>query len=92
MARTFVDGKVHVRRIRCGSCIFGSNSPVDDARRDQMVRDADAAESCIPCHSHLYQGEPVEPVCRGYFDRGSSMALRLAVVTGVVEFVEGRSG
>jgi len=90
MTNTFVDGKVHVRRTRCETCIFGPNrlAGIDQDRVDQMTRDADAAESCIPCHSHLHVGADIEPVCKGYFDRKSSGTLRLAVAMEIVEWHE----
>lgn len=78
---------VYVRSKRCDSCIFGKNKPVSQRRVDGMVRDADAEGSCIPCHKHLYEDEDIHPVCRGYFDRRSSMTLRLAVELDIVEFV-----
>lgn len=78
---------VFVREKRCDTCIFGRNRPVSQTRVNQMVRDADRDESCIPCHKHLYVGEDVQPVCRGYFDRRSSMTLRLADAIGIVRFV-----
>jgi hypothetical protein len=86
--RTFVDGRVHVRRTRCPTCIFrpGNRMNLDEGRVAEMVAAADAAESCIPCHHHLYDDQPVEPVCRGYFDRHSSMTLRLAEALERIEW------
>lgn len=92
MARTYVNGRVHVRRTMCATCIFRpadrGRIAVPAERIAQMVRDADAADSCIPCHHHLYEGAPIEPVCRGYYDRRSSMTLRLADVLGVLTFTD----
>ena len=82
--KTFVSGKVYVRKTRCSTCIFGKKSPVDQDRTDEMIAGADAAESCIPCHSHLYEGADIEPVCKGYFDRKSSATLRLAEAMGMI--------
>jgi len=73
--RTFVDGVVWVQRRRCKTCIFGPNSPVTQERADEVIAGADLENSCIPCHSILYEDAPIEPVCRGYFDRKSSMLL-----------------
>lgn len=91
MAQIYVNGRVHVRRARCASCIFrpvdkGRCHGITDERVEQMI------EGCgdwgaIACHSHLYRSEPVEPVCRGFFDLGQSVALRLADVMGVIEWV-----
>jgi hypothetical protein len=86
--RVFVNGKVHVRRTMCATCIFrpGNLMGLSDGRVEEMIRDADEAGSCIPCHTHLYTGSPIEPVCRGYYDRRSSVTLRLADAAGVTVF------
>jgi hypothetical protein len=53
-----------------------------------MVAGATSDEvGSIVCHHHLYQGEPVEPVCRGFYDRHAGYVLRLAVAMGVVKWV-----
>ena len=41
----------------------------------------------IPCHSHIHQGSPIEPVCRGYFDRRSSSLLVLAEQVDRIKFI-----
>jgi hypothetical protein len=89
MSKTFVDGLVHVRKRKCKTCIFGPNRliGIDQERVDQMTTDADANDSCIPCHDHLYKDEDIEPVCSGYFDRHSSALLRLAEAMEIVNFV-----
>jgi hypothetical protein len=79
---------VYVRSEKCETCIFTRNRPVTVGRVRGMVRAADADGSCIPCHKHLYVGEAIQPVCRGYFDRKSSVTLRLAVAVGIVEFTD----
>jgi hypothetical protein len=79
---------VYVRSAKCETCIFTRNRFVSADRVKGMVRDADAEGSCIPCHKHLYQGEQIEPVCRGYFDRASSVTLRLAVALDMIEFTD----
>lgn len=58
---------------------------LNEGRVDQMIIDADRNETAIVCHSTL-SGD--QAVCRGYFDRKSSMTLRLAVATDSVRFVE----
>ena len=78
----------YVRSVKCETCVFTRNRPVSRDRVRGMVTEADKAGSCIPCHHHLYQGEAIEPVCRGYFDRKSSMTLRLAVALDMVEFID----
>lgn len=88
MTRTYDEdrGVVYVRSSKCETCIFTRNRPVSADRVKGMIADADAAGSCIPCHHHLYEGAAVEPVCRGYFERRSSLLLRLAVSLDMVEF------
>ncbi len=86
MTNTYVDGRLHVRRTNCDTCIFRANKFVTDERVAGMVEAADADNSTIPCHKHLYEGAEIEPVCRGYFDRASSMAMRLAVAMDIVTF------
>jgi len=90
MSNTFVDGKVHVRKTKCKTCIFGPNRliGIDQEKVDQMTRDADSAEACIPCHDHLYSDQDIEPVCRGYFDRKSSATLRMAEAMEIIGWVK----
>ena len=86
MSNTFVGGKVWVRGAMCETCIFrpGNLMQLDGGRVAEMVRQADEAGSCIPCHSHLHVGADIEPVCRGYFLRRSSWTLRLAEKMGII--------
>ena len=90
MARTFVNGKVYIRKRRCDTCIFrpGNLMRLEEGRRDQMVADAVRDESCIPCHDHLYQDEDVEPVCRGFYDAHATTPILVAEAIGIVEWVE----
>lgn len=91
--RTYVNGKIHVRRKMCSTCIFrpenkGRIHGISDERIEQMVRDATRADSCIPCHHHLYQDEPVEPVCRGFYDKHPTTPIRLAAALDIIEFID----
>lgn len=93
MSNTFIDGKVHVRKTQCKTCIYrpagkGRILGIEDERREQMERDAAAAESVISCHSHLYEGEPIEPVCRGYWNAQADHVglLRLAQAMQIVSY------
>lgn len=81
------NGRVHVMRSRCRTCIFRPDNPMrlQPGRVEQMIADADADESTIVCHSTLDTDE--NAACRGYFDRRSSVTLRLAAAAGVIEFV-----
>jgi hypothetical protein len=90
MAKTFVNGKVWVRRRQCATCIFrpGNLMRLEDGRVEQMVEDATKDNSCIPCHHHLYQGDAIEPVCAGFFRKHKTQTLQIAERLGVVEYVE----
>lgn len=86
--KIFVNDRVHIRKTQCSTCIFGPRSPVGTERRNQMVADATADEvGSIVCHHHLYQGQAIEPVCRGFYDRHAGAVLRLAVTLYLVEWV-----
>jgi hypothetical protein len=90
MTNTFVNGKVHVRKRMCATCIFrpGNLAGLKPGRVEQMVNEAVEDQSCIPCHHHLYQGEAIEPVCRGFYDRHATQPLQIAERLGLMEFVE----
>jgi hypothetical protein len=92
MARTYVNGKVHVRRTMCSTCIFRPEGrgriAVGDERIAEMIAGAVAAESCIPCHAHLYEGQAVEPVCRGFYDRHATAPIQIAERLGFLEWVD----
>lgn len=83
----FRDGRVHVKARGCSTCIFraGNLMALQEGRVEQMCRDADEAHSAIVCHDTLDQTH--QAICRGYFDRRSSMTVRLALALDLVEFV-----
>jgi hypothetical protein len=88
--KVFVNGKVHVRRTMCATCIFrpGNLMNLTDDRVNQMVIDATRKEGTIPCHKHLYDDQPIEPVCRGFFDKHSTPLLQVADRLGYIEWYE----
>jgi hypothetical protein len=90
VTRTFVNGKVHVRRTQCPTCVFRPGNLMDlkEGRVKQMIDEAVRNDSCIPCHSHLHQGQRIEPVCRGFYDRHATLPIRLAQVMGLIEWVD----
>ena len=90
MARTFINGKVHVRRTQCATCVFKPGNLMDLApgRLAGMINDATRNDDgCIPCHHHLYESAEVEPVCRGFYDRHATLPIRLAEAMGILEWV-----
>jgi hypothetical protein len=60
---------------------------LEPGRVEQMIEKADRADGCIPCHKTIDTPRN-QAVCRGYFDRRSSMPIRLAIAHDRVEFVE----
>lgn len=88
--KIYVNGKVHVRRRKCETCIFrpGNLMHLEPGRRDEMVAKAEAVDGSIPCHSHIRRGADVEPVCKGFFDLHSTMTLRLAAALDIIEWVD----
>jgi hypothetical protein len=91
--KTFVDGKVWVRRRQCKTCIFrpegkGRLLGITDERVAEMVAGATANETCIPCHHHLHQGADVEPVCAGFARQHPTLPIRLAEAMDVIGWVE----
>jgi hypothetical protein len=72
----------------CSTCIFrpGNLMHLEEGRVQSMVAGADENGSCIPCHRHLYNDEKIQPVCRGYWDHGNSVTLRLAAAMEIVEW------
>jgi hypothetical protein len=88
--KVFVNGRVHVRRTQCKTCIFrpGNLMNLVPGRVEQMVADATAADGCIPCHHHLHNDEPVEPVCRGFYDRHATTLLQIAERLDFIEWVD----
>lgn len=84
--RTFVGGFVHVRATMCPTCVFwpGNRADLRPGRREEMVAEATANESQIPCHTHLDVGATVEPTCRGFFDRHATAPLQVADRLGLI--------
>lgn len=80
------NGKVHIMDRRCDTCIFrpGNLMNLDHGRRDDMVKQATTNETAIICHSTL-SGD--NAVCRGFFEEHSTEPLRLALITGAIEYV-----
>jgi hypothetical protein len=53
---------------RCGSCIFGDNSPVPPRRVREVIRGNLAEGTLLMCHSTLYGQTAEEAMCRGFWD------------------------
>lgn len=87
MGNTYRDGRIHVCRRMCSTCIFrpGNLMHLRPGRVDEMVSEAVAAESTIVCHSTL-DGD--NAACRGFYDRHRTSTLQIAERMGVIEFVD----
>lgn len=88
----YSDGKVHVMPTMCSTCIFrpGNLMTLQTGRVKEMVDEATAAESVIPCHKTTYGQRDQEAVCRGYYDARVDrlLPLMLARAMEMIEEVE----
>jgi len=82
----FRDGEVHVLERMCKTCIFrpGNLMDLEEGRVEDMVEQATADESCIPCHSTLDKEH--QACCRGFFDRHPTAPLQIAHRLGMVAY------
>lgn len=82
------NGKVHVQRAMCNTCIFrpGNLMHLAPGRVEEMVEEAVRDEGCIPCHKNIH-GDGGEAVCRGFFDNHRTQTLQIAERLGYIEWV-----
>jgi hypothetical protein len=82
----FRNGKVHVQRRMCSTCIFrpGNLMNLEPGRVEGMVEGA-GDDGCIPCHKNL-SGEG-QAVCRGFFDNHKNQLLQIAERLDMIEEV-----
>lgn len=89
----FREGKVHVMRKECLTCVFKPHErPVSGARVAEMVKDTLKVDgSTIVCHHTLMEsetgGQQRNAICRGWYDRlgDTDVIIRLARVMDVIE-------
>lgn len=83
MGNTYRQGKVHVMRRMCPTCVFrpGNKMHLEEGRVEEMVAEATAEDSAIICHSTL---DSDNAVCRGFFDRHSTPTLQIADRLGAI--------
>lgn len=88
----FRDGKIHICKEMCATCIFrpGNLMHLSEGRLASMIKDATEAESCIPCHSTLYENGP-EAVCFGFFKQHPTLPLQLALTLNLIEWQDSSS-
>lgn len=93
-SNVYRDGKVHVVREMCETCIFrpGNLMQLQSGRVRGMIDDCKEQQGTIPCHNTLYIDGADQAVCRGFFDRhkGDITALELADAMGIIEYDEPR--
>lgn len=84
---TFRDGRIHVQRRMCPTCIFrnGNVMQLAPGRRDQLVADATRNDSAITCHETY---EVNNAVCRGFFDRHPTTPLQIARRLDLITYVQ----
>jgi hypothetical protein len=86
----FRDGKLHVQKHMCDTCIFrpGNLMSLMEGRVEDMVATCIRNQSTIPCHKKL-NGKG-QAVCRGFFDNHApdvpplQIAERLGLMVEVV--------
>lgn len=83
--KVFRDGKVHVCRVMCKTCIFrpGNLMSLVPGRVKSMVAQAVKADSCILCHDTL---DGKQAVCRGFFDKYPTQPLQVAERLGFIQY------
>lgn len=82
----FRDGRVHVCRAMCKTCIFHPGNRMDlmPGRVEWMVAAATADDAAIVCHSTL--GTGANAVCRGFFEHHATAPLQVAHRLGMIEW------
>jgi len=85
MKKIFRDGRVHVRKMMCRTCIFhrGNRMSLSPGRVEEMVEQATKAESSIVCHETL---GAAQAVCSGFFTRHATMPLQVADRLGFIDY------
>ena len=87
MHNAYRDGRIHVCREKCATCVFRSGNlmMLNPGRVAEMVREATRHESAIICHDTLHRDNAV---CRGFFDNHPTSPLQIAERLGLLEFDE----
>lgn len=78
--KVFRDGKVHVMADMCSTCIFrpGNRMQLPKGRVRWMVEEAQKRDSCIPCHETTFGQAEGEAICRGFYEKFTTLPIRLA--------------
>lgn len=80
------DGKLHVRRRQCATCIYFPDNRMllAPGRVAAMEAECIRENTVIPCHTWMDTKTPA--VCRGLYNTGKVAALQIADRLGVVVF------
>lgn len=88
----YSDGKVHVMKDKCSTCIFRPGNPMTltPGRVKEMVETSVANGSAITCHKTIHGQAEQKAVCRGFFDSYKEQvpALRLAEAERILRGVD----
>lgn len=79
----FRDGKVHVVRPACKTCIY---RPGFKGIGDRAIAAARAEDNVVVCHSTL--DTDANAVCGGFYSAEATTPVVLAKATGMVQFVK----
>jgi hypothetical protein len=89
---TYRDGKVHVRKKKCTTCIFwpGNRMHLHSGRVKELVEAAKQNGGYIVCHDTLPIVAEHQAVCRGWWDphRSDSQLMQIAERLGIIKFVD----
>lgn len=85
------DGKVHVCRKMCPTCIFrpGNKMKLHRGRVRGMVDETKRDESAIICHATL-DGD--NAVCKGFYDKHPTQPLQIAERLDIIKEVDPDAG
>lgn len=82
----FRNGRLHVLRRRCDSCIFRPGGfHMSPERRDQMVAAAIKNNSAIFCHETL---DGAQAICHGFWQKYKTQPFQVAERLQMIEFQE----
>lgn len=88
----YADGKVHVMKVKCSTCIFrpGNLMNLEPGRVKEMVDGSIADGAAITCHKTIHGQAEQEAVCRGFFDAYAEQvpALRMAQAMRIMRGVD----
>lgn len=79
----FRDGKIHVVKRMCSSCIF---RPHPEDLKTRVVNEALRSDTAVICHHTL--GTDANGVCHGFYREHATTPLRLAAAMDAIEFDE----